>query len=100
MGCAFGWAACLAMSEQETLLEFPCSFPIKAMGRHNDSFETLVSEIIFKHAEPFEGEQVRSRISGSGNFLSVTVTINAQSKKQLDSIYEDLTACEKVLMAL
>ena len=70
------------------------------MGRNDDGFEALISEIVFKHAEPFESDQVRSRISGSGNFLSVTITISAQSKKQLDCIYEDLTACEKVLMAL
>ena len=48
----------------------------------------------------FSGEQVQSRLSGSGNFLSVTITINAISRVQLDEIYEDLTSCEKVLMAL
>jgi putative lipoic acid-binding regulatory protein len=88
------------MSEQESLLEFPCSFPIKAMGRNNEDFEAIISEIVFKHAEPVAAGQTTSRTSGSGNFLSVTVTINAQSKQQLDRIYEDLTACEKVLMAL
>ena len=88
------------MSEIETLLEFPCPFPIKAMGKNGGDFESLVSQIVFKHAELSNGEDVRARASGSGNYLSVTVTITAVSRKQLDMIYEDLTACEQVLMAL
>jgi putative lipoic acid-binding regulatory protein len=88
------------MTESLSLLEFPCSFPIKAMGKNGNNFETMVSEIVLRHAELFSDEQVRTSPSGSGNFLSVTITINAVSRVQLDRIYEDLTACEKVLMAL
>ena len=83
-----------------TLLEFPCPFPIKAMGRNGKEFEAVVTEIVFRHAQLFAGEKVVARSSGAGNFLSVTVTVNALSKPQLDRIYEDLTACEEVLMAL
>ena len=81
-------------------MEFPCAFPIKAMGKNAGNFESMVTDIIFKHAELSDGEQVRARSSGSGNFLSVTITINAVSREQLDLIYTDLTACEQVLMAL
>jgi len=88
------------MSEQPSLLEFPCRFPIKAMGRASEEFQALVTAIILAHAELFTGESVRVVESGEGNFLSVTVTIEATSRKQLDRIYQDLTACEKVLMAL
>lgn len=88
------------MSEQDTLLEFPCAFPVKAMGRNGDEFETLVSEIVFRHARLHADEQVRSRPSGAGNFISVTITVNAESREQLDRIYQDLTDCEQVLMAL
>ena len=88
------------MSELASLLEFPCAFPIKVMGRNGIGFEALVSDIVFRHAELFDGEEVSARASGSGNFLSVTITINAMSREQLDSIYLDLTANEMVLMAL
>jgi len=88
------------MSEQDTLLDFPCPFPIKAMGRSGGGFEDVVKEIVFRHARLFAGEQVRIRPSGAGNFLSVTITITAESRAQLDRIYQDLTACEQVLMAL
>ncbi len=86
--------------EQETLLEFPCKFPIKAMGRSDAGFETLVTTIILAHADLYTGEQVTVHPSSSGNYISVTVTIEAVSKVQLDRIYQDLTACKQVLVAL
>ena len=86
--------------ETETLLEFPCAFPIKAMGRKTDDFETLVTTLVFKHAAPHPGDAVKCSESGQGNFVSVTVTIEATSRDQLDRIYQDLTDCEQVLMAL
>ncbi|MEM1412267.1 MAG: DUF493 domain-containing protein [Pseudomonadota bacterium] len=85
---------------EETLLEFPCAFPIKAMGRNEDDFETLVTTLVFKHAAPVPGEAVRTNASGEGNFVSVTVTVEATSRDQLDRIYQDLTDCDRVLMAL
>ncbi len=87
-------------SELDTLLEFPCRFPIKAMGRNGDDFETVVTGIVYRHAEAYLGEAVRIQPSAEGNFISVTVTIEAQSRKQLDRIYQDLTDCDQILMAL
>jgi len=86
--------------QQETLLEFPCKFPIKAMGRYEDGFESLVTKLILGHAEMYAGEQVTINSSSSGNYISVTVTVEALSKAQLDHIYQDLTDCEQVLVAL
>jgi hypothetical protein len=86
--------------QSETLLKFPCKFPVKAMGRDEDDFEALVTGIILAHAEMYVGEQVTINPSGSGKFISVTVTIEALSKDQLDRIYQDLTDCEQVLVAL
>ena len=86
--------------EQETLLEFPCKFPVKAMGRNADGFEAMVTNIILAHAEMCVGEQVTISPSSSGKFISVTVTIDALSKNQLDRIYQGLSDCEQVLVAL
>jgi len=87
-------------SEQETLLEFPCKFPVKAMGRDEGGFETLIIDIVLSHAEMYVGESVTTNLSSTGKYLSVTVTIEALSKAQLDRIYQELTDCEQVLMAL
>ncbi len=86
--------------ERDTLLEFPCKFPIKAMGRNEASLQTLVENIILNHAEIYADQPVTTNTSSSGNYLSVTVTIDARSKDQLDRIYQDLTDCDQVLVAL
>ncbi|WP_455217294.1 YbeD family protein [Kaarinaea lacus] len=87
-------------SSKETLLEFPCDFPIKAMGHARGNFELTVLEIVRRHAPDLTDSAFKSRPSTNGKYLSVTVTIRARSKNQLDAIYMDLTACDKVLMAL
>lgn len=87
------------MSE-ETLLEFPCQFPIKVMGRVDVEFDLLVLELIRPHVDNLDPTAIKLRSSGGGNFLAVTVTIEATSKQQLDAIYQALSAHPHVLMAL
>jgi putative lipoic acid-binding regulatory protein len=82
------------------LLGFPCEFPIKVMGRAEEGFEDLVVEIVRRHAPDLGEGAVQVRDSRGGNYLSVTVTIRAESRAQLDAIYRDLTGDERVLMAL
>ena len=87
-------------SEQdETLLEFPCSFPIKAMGRTADGIEAIMVEIIERHAPETGPDSVRSRPSRNGNWIAVTVVIEASSKAQLDAIYQELSAHEQITCA-
>jgi len=88
------------MTGDHTLLEFPCDFPIKAMGKTENDFDALVVEIVRKHCPDLLEGAVKSRLSKAGNYVSVTITIQARSRSQLDNIYMDLTAHEKVLMAL
>lgn len=89
------------MDDTNSLIEFPCDFPIKVMGLATDGFEALVVELIERHIEGGMPEgKVSSRESTGGKYLSVTVTVQATSRGQLDAIYRDLTACERVLMAL
>jgi putative lipoic acid-binding regulatory protein len=81
-------------------MEFPCQFPIKAMGHAQDDFEALVVSLVRQHVPDLGEAAVRSRPSKEGKYLSVTITVTATSREQLDAIYYDLTACEQVLMAL
>ena len=88
------------MPLDEFLIEFPCAFPVKAMGRNEDAFEQTVVEIVRRHAPDLGEGAVTTNASRNGRFLSVTVTVNATDREQLDAIYHDLTACAAVLMAL
>ncbi len=93
------------MSEQDDLearqlLQFPVAFPIKVMGRRTDDFAQVVMGIVLKHAPDFDAASLEMRPSRNGNFLSVTATINAQSKQQLDDLYRELSAHPMVKFAL
>ncbi|NOT86388.1 MAG: DUF493 domain-containing protein [Methylococcaceae bacterium] len=88
------------MDDETTLLEFPCQFPIKVMGKGDVEFELLVIELISEHIDNLDPSAVKRRPSKSGNYLAITVTIEAISKKQLDAIYQSLSAHPLVLMAL
>ena len=89
------------MSEyQESIIEFPCQFPIKAMGIAENNFDALVVGIVRKHVPDLADFAVKSRLSRGERYMSVTITIEAQNREQLDNIYMDLTAHEKILVAL
>lgn len=87
-------------SSEESLLEFPCEFPIKVMGRADSGFVAVVTEIVARHAPDLDPARISTRESRDGNFVAVTVTIVARGKGQLDDLYEELSAHEQILMAL
>ncbi|MDX1656141.1 MAG: DUF493 domain-containing protein [Candidatus Competibacteraceae bacterium] len=86
--------------KEETLLEFPCEFPIKAMGRTDSNFPQVVVALVGRHAPDLTEERVRVQASRHGRFQSVTVTVRATSRAQLDAIYQELTDDERVVLAL
>ena len=85
---------------EESLLEFPCDFSIKAMGRAEPGFDILVVELVRRHVPDIREGAISSRASKGGKWVSITVTITAESKAQLDAIYLDLSAHEKIVMTL
>ena len=86
--------------EAESALKFPTSFPIKIMGRRADGFAQAIVEVVLKHAPDFEPASLEMRASREGNYLSVTATINATSRQQLDDLYRELTSHPMVTMVL
>ena len=88
------------MSAGDELFRFPTDFPIKVMGRDTESFRTLTLAIVERHAGPVAAENISERSSRKGKFLALTYTIRAESRAQLDRIYQDLTDSGVVLVAL
>lgn len=86
--------------EEESLFEFPCEFPIKAMGKADCSLDMTVVEIVRRHAPDISEGKIHTRNSKQGNYIAVTVVVTATSREQLDAIYQDLVDCEDVIMAL
>ena len=83
-----------------SLLEFPCEFPIKVVGRREDGFAQAVSGIVQRHAEDFVPSTVGMKASRNARFLSLTVTITARSRAQLDALYRELSSHPLVMMVL
>ena len=84
----------------DDILELPTSFPIKIMGRNDSDFEAHATALVRAHTGDKAPLSVASRESRNGSFLSVTIEFTAESKAQIDAIYEALTADDQVVMAL
>ncbi len=74
--------------------------PAQGDGRRSDDFRSIVLGIVQKHAGSIEPERIEERPSRDGNYLSLTCTFAAQSREQLDALYQELTSCERVLVVL
>ncbi|MGE0357013.1 MAG: YbeD family protein [Burkholderiales bacterium] len=82
------------------LLTFPTAFPIKVMGRREEGYAQAILEVVLRHAPDFDPASMEMRPSKAGTYLSLTVTINARSREQLDALYRDLSGHPMVTMVL
>lgn len=80
------------MAEQETLLEFPCDFPLKVMGETREGFAEAVVAVVQQLAPDFDATRVEMRASSGGKYVSLTCTVTATSRSQLDDLYRALTS--------
>jgi putative lipoic acid-binding regulatory protein len=85
---------------KKSALEFPCSFPLKVIGKNTGDFEPKMVEIIRRHIPELNDQEVSSRLSRDGKYLAVTATFTAQSQEQLDGVYYELSSHELVMMVL
>jgi hypothetical protein len=89
-----------AESGNESLLTFPCVFPLKVVGRREDGYAQTVVDIVRRHAPDFHPNTLEMRPSKNARYLSLTVTINARSREQLDALYSELSKHPMVIMVL
>jgi putative lipoic acid-binding regulatory protein len=88
------------MAEQDTLIEFPCDFPIKVMGETREDFADAIVRAIQAHLPEFHAGNTELRASSGGRYVSLTCTVHVTSKPQLDDIYRMLTAHPMVRVVL
>lgn len=84
----------------EPLLTFPTDYPIKVIGRPSDEFRARVHAIVLRHVPLLDAERVSERLSGNGNFLSISYTLLAESREQIEALTADLKACDGVMMLI
>ncbi|MGZ0020626.1 HP0495 family protein [Nitrosomonas sp. wSCUT-2] len=88
------------MSEQSSLIEYPCDFPIKIMGKAQHEFTQTALAIVCYHAPDFDVETMSVRASKNGTYLSITCTIRATSRAQLDALYQALSSHPMIAVVL
>ena len=85
---------------EDTLLEFPCEFPLKIMGHADEALTQVVIEIVSKHAPGYDATSMEIRASSGGKYIGLTCTVIATSKPQLDALYMELTSHPLVKVVL
>ena len=88
------------LNRKKSLIEFPCTFPVKVMGAVHPEFESAILETVRKHAPDTEPHHITTRPSSKGNYTGATVHVNVENQEQLDNIYRDLTSHELVKVVL
>lgn len=89
------------MSDQATtttLLEFPCDFPIKVMGKRQAGFAQAIVDIVKRHAPDYDAATLEMRASREATYLSLTLNVRATSREQLDELYREL--CDHPMVAM
>ena len=84
----------------ETLLEFPCDFPLKIMGAASADFAQVIAAVVVRHAPDFDSASMEMRPSKAGKYLALTCTVRATSQAQLDALYRELTSHPMVRVVL
>jgi putative lipoic acid-binding regulatory protein len=72
--------------------------PIKVLGRNDSAFREAAVAIVRAHygAEHTIVEQ----LSRQGAYLSLTITVRAQSREEIDAVYRDLVGEPQIIMVL
>ena len=82
----------------ESLIAYPCDFPIKIMGKSQEGFAQTIAEIVVQHAPDFDMATMEMRSSKTARYISLTCTIHASSREQLDALYQAL--CDHPMVAM
>ncbi len=84
----------------DEIMQFPCDLPIKVFGRNESDFPDAAFAIVKSHVSTLEPSDVTQQSSREGRFISLTINIRAESRAQVDAVYQDLSASDRVLMVL
>jgi uncharacterized protein len=84
----------------DSLIDYPCEFPIKVFGQTQQGFLQAVTEVILQHDPGFTAASITMRNSKTSRYVSLTCNITATSREQLDTIYQALCDHPLVVMVL
>jgi uncharacterized protein len=85
---------------KDTLIDFPCDFPIKVFGQSQQGFAQAVMEVVLQHDPEFKPASIEMKSSKNARYISLTCIVRATSQQQLDNIYRDLCDHPQIIMVL
>ena len=88
------------IDQEPPKIEFPCAYPIKVMGFASSTFRAEVVDIIHRYASRVADEHVSARASAKGNYVSITIIIEATGEDQLKKLFDDLMEQDNVKLVL
>jgi hypothetical protein len=86
--------------KEESIIKFPCDFTLKVMGKSQGDFEKIAINIVKKHFPQLDESRIQKKSSKDNNYLSLSITVFATSKMQLDALYQELSTTKEILMVL
>ena len=84
----------------QSLISYPCAFPIKVLGAQADGFVDAIVAIAQGFDPAYDPATLERRPSSGGRYLGLTLTVNATSRAQLDELYCALSAHPMVKVVL
>jgi len=88
------------MALTDSLLDYPCEYPLKIFGLQQAGFAQAVMEVVARHDPGFQPATMEMRASKNARYISLTCTIQATSREQLDALYQELCDHPAVVMVL
>ena len=88
------------MTSLPTLIDYPCDFPIKIMGKDEQGFTKSILMIVNRHIPSFVDNSIETRVSKKNKYLSLTCTVHVISQSQLDALYQELCDHPMVIMVI
>ena len=90
----------LSMALTDSLIEYPCDFPIKVLGLSHQGFAQAVAEIVMRYDHNFNAATIEMRPSRGARYIGLTCTVHATSREQLNALYQELCDHPQVVMVL
>jgi len=85
---------------EDSLIHYPCPFPIKVMGVQGPQFVAAMAQIAGSFDPGFDAALIEMRESKGGKYLGLTLTVTATSREQLDALYRAFSAHPLVKVVL
>lgn len=84
----------------DSLITYPCHFPIKVMGLHTPGLVQEMLAIVRRFDPDFDPLTLEQRPSKAGKYLGLTLTVHVHHRAQLDELYRALSSHPLVKVVL